>query len=151
MEQVFGTHNHLLTFADRDHGRSSADDRDPPLQPTDEQRGSTRSTGRDEIGMRSVIWSPSAERVGRQSGGRFWRRHSFIVSVKTDQDAERSPPSELSTAPVLLSPFRARAAHVVQFGPVRVEQSGPEPAPPLGSHVEAAARRREQNSRHVRI
>jgi hypothetical protein len=76
-----------------------------------------------------------------------------LVSVKTDQNAERSSPSELGTAPVLLSPFRARAAHVVQLGPVRVEQRGPEPAPPLGSHVEAAARRgdREQHSRRVRI
>src|SRR5437588_11088009 len=73
------------------------------------------------------------------------------TAVKTDQNEERLPPSELGTAPVLLSPFRARAAHVVQFGPVRVEQSGPEPAPPLGRHVEAAARRREQHSRHVRI
>jgi len=63
-----------------------------------------------------------------------------LVSVKTDHDAERSLPSELGTATLLLSPFRARTAHVVQFGPVRVEQSGPEPAPPSGSYVEAVAR-----------
>jgi hypothetical protein len=102
-----------------------------------------RLRGRVESGfLRSVMWSPSARKSrptirGAASGEGI----DVLVSVKADQDAERSPPSGLGTAPVLLSPFRARAAHVVQLGPVRVEQRGPEPAPPLGSHVEAAARR----------
>ena len=91
----------------------------------------------------------SADNPGAASGEGI----DVLVSVKTDQDVERSPPSGLGTAPMLLSPFRARASHVVQLGPLRFEQRCPEPPPPSGSHVEAAARRggRKQHSRHVRI
>jgi hypothetical protein len=39
---------------------------------------------------------------------------------------------------VLLSPFWARATHVVQLGPIRMEQSR-EPAPPLRSDPDGAA------------
>src|ERR1700704_84880 len=56
-------------------------------------------------------------------------------------------------ARVLLSPFRAGAAHIVKLGPVRVEQRRPQPAPPPSGRVQAARRRRgrKQHSRDVRI
>jgi len=83
--------------------------------------------------LRSVMWSPSARKtrpiIRRAAPG---EGIDVPVSVKTHQDAERPPPSGLGTAPMLLSPFLARAAHVVQLGPVRVEQRCPEPAPPSG-------------------
>ena len=58
-----------------------------------------------------------------------------------------------STARVLRSPFRAGAAHVVQLGPVRVEQRGPQPAPPPHDHVQTTPLRRgrKQHSRDIRI
>ena len=54
---------------------------------------------------------------------------------------------------VLLSPFWARAAHVVQLGPIRVEQRAPQPAPPPSDYIKTAAfrRGRKQHSRHVRV
>jgi len=54
---------------------------------------------------------------------------------------------------VLLSPFWAWAAHVVQLGPIRVEQRAPQPAPPQSDYVKVAAspRGRKQHSRHVRF
>jgi hypothetical protein len=54
---------------------------------------------------------------------------------------------------VLLMPFRTRTAHILQFGLVRVEQRGPQPAPPPSGRVEAAhrGRRRKQHSRDIRI
>src|SRR5260370_27157946 len=52
-----------------------------------------------------------------------------------------------STACVLRSPFRAGAAHVVQLGPVRVEQRGPQPAPPPHDHVQTTPLRDRKSTR----
>jgi hypothetical protein len=48
---------------------------------------------------------------------------------------------------VLLSPFWAGTAHVVQLGPIWIEQRSREPAPPLRRRVEDSprSRRREQH------
>jgi hypothetical protein len=47
---------------------------------------------------------------------------------------------------VFLSPFWAGAAHVVQFGPIWIEQQAREPAPPLRHRIEDARRDGEQRS-----
>jgi hypothetical protein len=51
--------------------------------------------------------------------------------------------------PVLLTPFRAGAPHIVQLGPVRI----PQPAPPPRDGVQGARRPmgRTQHSRDIRI
>ena len=54
---------------------------------------------------------------------------------------------------VFLSPFWAGATHVVQFGPIWIEQQAREPAPPLRHRIEDAAPRRdgEQRSEDMRF
>ena len=60
---------------------------------------------------------------------------------------------EPSTAPVLFSPFRAGATHVVQLGLIWIEQRGRQPAPAPRGHTENAAecRGREQHSGNIRV
>ena len=45
---------------------------------------------------------------------------------------------------VLLTPFRARPAHVVEFGPVRVQQGGLQPAPSACDRFKPARRARQR-------
>src|SRR5882672_1494340 len=56
-----------------------------------------------------------------------------------------------SAARVLFSPSWAGAAHIVQLGPVRVEQIVPQPAPPASGRdgTSRRRRRREQRSRDI--
>jgi hypothetical protein len=46
---------------------------------------------------------------------------------------------------VLFSPFRAGSAHVVELGPVRVEEIGLKRAPPLSDHP------RKQHPQHIGV
>jgi hypothetical protein len=50
-----------------------------------------------------------------------------IVEDRTTSGRSSSPPSCRSNARVPFTPFRARAAHVMQLGPVWIEQSSPLP------------------------
>lgn len=56
------------------------------------------------------------------------RPDRVVVSARHGLSRRAACPDRL--APVTLEPLRAGAAHVVQLGPVRVEQRGPQPAPP---------------------
>src|SRR6266487_6344080 len=69
-----------------------------------------------EIGDVAAI---GPEQSADNPGSRSWGRQglSWYVS-KPDRDMQRPPVSRLGNAPVLFSPFRAGAAHVVQLGPV---------------------------------
>src|SRR6266481_7578369 len=76
--------------------------------------------------------------------GRLELRLASPSVATTDRDA---------LAPVLLAPFRAGPPHIVQLVPVRIEQRGPQPAPPPSDRVQAARRPmgRKQHSRDIRI
>ena len=54
---------------------------------------------------------------------------------------------------VLLSPFWAGATHVVQLGPIWIEQRGREPAPATRGQTDDAveSRGREQKSGNMRV
>ena len=104
---------------------------------------STTSTGRFETGIcRSVMWSPSARKSRPITHGAASGESMECPRVDRHVIGTRAPPSRLGTGPVPLSPFRTRAAHIVQLGPIRVAQRVPQPAPASGSQVEDAARRR---------
>ena len=71
-----------------------------------------------------------------------WFRDRFQVAG----DCLNSNSSLIDAPPVFLSPFWAGAAHVVQLGPIWIEQRRREPAPPPRCPIEDAAQRREQTT-----
>src|SRR5215475_7970707 len=86
-----------------------------------------RSRVTDSLPISSARQSrSSAEQLYFLAGGR--RGRLFTSRPSKHRRSQRS-----STSRVLLSPFRARAPHVVELRPVRIGKLGPQPTPPLGN------------------
>ena len=110
--------------------------------------------------VEAVLGPEKLEEVLRPAGRRsayFWceeaAHHHGMSGVGVPATTCGGSPSGAgaNVARVLLSPFRARAAHIVSLGPVGVEQTAPQPAPPPSGPVETARqrRKRKQHSRYI--
>ena len=110
--------------------------------------------------VEAVLGPEKLEEVLRPAGRRsayFWceeaAHHHGMSGVEVFRHYRGGSPSGAgaNVARVLLSPFRARAAHIVSLGPVGVEQTAPQPAPPPSGPVETARqrRKRKQHSRYI--